>query len=389
MPTFIDLLCGEISRKASLLRQLWSRAPTNEGELELFKRVKATWLPNPALELPPLKRAFAVDGSMIERSFNNAASVFIGQALLIGPDIEEKALRLEVYRGTLDRATMDRLNSIYLRELEVSLALKYIEEMENGVLFLDGSLYSMLPHILYPVARSGQPASPDPAFDLLKKILLLLKKAEELKVTVLCLSKTSNDVLLSRKLILSKDEEDIPEEELSSSKAEVLPDAELLFRSTNDAGFSRPLIVGKMSFYPRHAALFTDQRELIKRFAIEEEEASDLLAELWNSPAHGVFYWRPTANDDPIRVDFPWMLYVEKVPLRQVFAIFADDISRLHPVLSIIQNFYGGTNVYNALLWQADKAVRLTKEKADIYLSVLNSKLGERVRLDRSSRRFF
>lgn len=388
MPTFIDLLCREISKKTSLLRQLWSRTPMDDVERELFKRARKIWLPLPPAEPLYSQKAFAVDGSMVERSFNNAASVFIGQALLIGAETEEKALRLEVYRGTMDRTTLDRLNSIYLRELEVSLTLAHLDKMKNGVLFLDGSLYSMLPHLLYPVAGSGHSTTLDPALDLLKKILLLLKKAEELKVTVLCLSKTSTDVLLSRKLSLFSDDEDIPEEALSSSRTEVMPDAELLFRATKEAGFSRPLILGKMAFYPRHAALFKDRRELAKRFGTQEEEAANLLEELWNSPAHGVFYWRPAINDDPIRVDFPWMLHMEKIPLSQVFATFAGDISSLQPVLSIIQSSYGGANVYNALLWQADRAVRLTREKAEIYLSVLNSNLGEKVKLDRSSRRF-
>jgi len=387
MPTFIDLLCQEINRKASLLRQLWSRAPINDEEIELFKHAEENWLPLPALEETSPFKAFAVDGSMIEKSFNNAASAFIGQALLIGPQIEEKALRLEIHRGTMDRATLDRLNSIYLRELEVSLALEHLKEMENGVLFLDGSLYSMLPHLLYPLARTEESILLDPALDLLKKILLLLQRAEELRVTVLCLSKTSTDVLLVRKLTLSPSA-DMEERDLFKKEINLMPDAELLFRATSNPGFSRPLILGKMAFYPRHAALFQDQQELERRFGIKKQEALDLLNGLWNSPAHGIFYWRPLKGEDPIRVDFPWMLHVNKVHLQDVFAVFAPEISSIFPILSIIQGFYGGPNVYNSLLWQADKAVRLTKEKAEIYINVLNSSLGEKTKLDRSTRRF-
>lgn len=387
MPTFIDLLCQEINRQASLLRQLWSKAPINNAEIELFKHAEENWLPIPTLKEAPSQRAFAVDGSMIEKSFNNAVSAFIGQALLIGPQVEEKALRLEIHRGTMDRATVDRLNSIYLRQLEVSLALDHLEKMENGVLFLDGSLYSTLPHLLYPLARTEGFAALDPALDLLKRILLLFKKAEELKITVLCLSKTSTDVLLVRKLLLSP-EADIKEGDLFKKEVDLMPDAELLFRATTDPGFSRPLILGKMAFYPRHAALFQNEQEMERRFNIEKQEAQELWNELWNSPAHGIFYWRPSRGEDPIRVDFPWMLHVDKVHLKDLFGVFAKEVSSIFPVLSLIQNFYGGPNVYNALLWQADKAVRLTKEKADIYLSVLNTSLGEKAKLDRSSRRF-
>lgn len=388
MPTFIDLLLKEISQKAPSLFRLWERQALSKEEETLFQRARDIWLGVPASPGNYSVKAFACDGSMIERSFNNGATIFIGQALLIGNAIEEKNLRVDLFRGGMERGTIDRLNSIFLKELEVSLCLENMELMEGGVLFLDGSLYSTLPHLLYPVSGGREISPPDPALDLLEKILRLLEKAEELKVKIICLSKSSHDLLLSRKLSFNSLEDDIPEEELLKPQGEVISDSELLFRSTKEPGFSRPLIVGKMSFYPKHSALFLDFRELAKRFSPEEEKALPILEKILDSPAHGILYWRPSKEDDPIRVDFPWTFEDERIPLREIFGIFPRDFDKVFPILSQVQSFYGGSNVYNALLWQADRAVRLTRELSEIYLGVISSKLGERLKLDRSSRRF-
>lgn len=389
MPTFIDLLLKEISQKASFFRKLWERKPLNKEEDILFERVKEIWFPIPQTPGFSPKKAFACDGSMVERSFNNGATVFIGQALLIGSGVEEKNLRVEVFRGGAERGTIDRLNSLFLKELEVSLVLENMEKMEEGTLFLDGSLYSTLPHLLYPVSGEKGIDLPDPALDLLEKILHLLEKAEQFKVKIICLSKTSHDLLLSRKLTLSNLEDDIQEEDLFKPQGEVISDSELLYRSTKKSGFSRPLIVGKMSFYPKHSALFTDSREISKRFSKEMGEASAIMEKVLGSPAHGIFYWKPTMEEEPIRVDFPWSFEKNRISLGDVFAVFSTEVDQVFPILNEIQSFYGGQNVYNALLWQADKAVRLTNELSEIYLQVLSSKLGERVKLDRASRRFF
>ncbi len=380
MPTFLDQFIDEIRKKGPSFFAFWSREPLNEIERELQDRIKSLWHPLPP-SCPAGRKAFAVDGSMAERNFTNASTLFIGQSLLIGPQLEERKLRVENFRGSTDRATRDRLTSIYLRELEVTIALEHLERMKGGVLFMDGSLYSSLPHLLYPI-RMGEGSHHDATnLVLLDKILRLYRGAKRLNILILCLSKTSGDILLSRHLLPQA-------EEAGKTSGQVLPDVELLYRFTEKPGYSQPILLGQIAFLPRHQALFENREQVADRFLDDKERALSLFEELSEAPGTVLFYWRPANQEDVIRVDFPD--FAQGTSISRIRSQVLPLSFNLSPALNILSEHYGGTKVYNALLYQADKEVRLSHQVVDqIYLGILGQSMAGRLRLDRSSRRFF
>ena len=62
----------------------------------------------------------------------------------------------------------------------------------------------------------------------------------------------------------------------------------------------------------------------------------------------------------------------------------------VEPVVQQLSSAWGGTDVYNALLYVVDKEVRLASATMDkVYRSVLAREFGTPINYDRNTRRFF
>jgi hypothetical protein len=65
------------------------------------------------------------------------------------------------------------------------------------------------------------------------------------------------------------------------------------------------------------------------------------------------------------------------------------EASAVGEILEILAADYGGLEVYNALLYAADREVRLERSMMhEVYVRLIAQRLGVELRLDRSERRF-
>ncbi|HID86806.1 MAG TPA: DNA double-strand break repair nuclease NurA [Anaerolineae bacterium] len=157
MPNFIDKLTLRVGEKADRLSETLRREAQAREEA-LRQLLTQHWHELPSdLEATDQRPAYAVDGSLRRASLANGATLFVAQALLMGEEIEESDVEVEILRGSTPRASVERFADLLLQRLEVGLARQHVTRIpEGGVLFLDGALYGQLPQ-LYPLTIEGVP----------------------------------------------------------------------------------------------------------------------------------------------------------------------------------------------------------------------------------------
>jgi hypothetical protein len=359
MPNFIDKLTLRVGEKANRLSETLRREAQAREEA-LRQLLDQHWhkLP-PDLEATDQRPAYAVDGSLRRANLANGAYLFVAQALLMGEGVEETDVEVEILRGSTPRASVERFADLLLQRLEVGLARQHVTHIpEGGVLFLDGALYGQLPQ-LYPLTIEGVPYPlPD---EILEAYLQLFQHCRQRHIHLISIAKTSREATHS-KIWQRKEEVGLNLD---------IPDSEMIYRWTERAGYSTPVILGTWGFT-------RGSRELLKR------------EELSCAPAIVSFFVRLADFDDAVRVDLPASAVGCEVCLGEVSGEILD-LSRhdLRPILQVLAADYGGLEVYNALLYSADREVRLERQMMnEVYLKLIGRELECEIRLDRSERRF-
>lgn len=360
MPNFIDKLALTIQDRAESLRTTLLSEATRQEKL-LQELVGQHWH-----DLPPgtatgghQRPAFAVDGSLRRANLANGAYLFAGQALFLGEGKEETLVEVEILRGSTDKSTVERFADLLLQWLEVSLARQHVGEVpRQSVIFLDGALYGQLPQ-LYPLTLEEMRPLPE---EILKTYLELFRQCRERQVLLISVAKTSREATHS-KIWQRAGDIVLPLE---------IPDSEMIYRWTGDkAGYSTPVLLGQWGFTRGSQELLT--REEVSR-----------------APAIVSFFVRLADFDDAMRVDVPAYCVGSDQRLGEVDGEILDlDSHDIAPVLQVLASDYGGLEVYNALLYTADREVRLGRKMMNrVYLKLIADILGCEVRLDRSERRF-
>ncbi len=360
MPNFIVSFEQTALEKGARLRRLFTDEHREEEEhlLRLFRDGRH-WHP-----LPKARRkcqtALAVDGGSRQLELANGSLLLIAQALVLGNDIEEAAVDIEVVRGSVPRATADRFADLFLQRLEVHLAATHVGALgADGMLLLDGALYSGLPQ-LYPLRAEGLD---DPTRPLVQNYQALFSACEQ-GCTVVSVAKSSRETLLSQ---LLQSDAGIPEREQLA-----MPDSEIIYRWTDDlAGFSTPVLLGTRSF--------TDgsSRALL--------EPGSPVAHM---PAMVSFLLRPEDFAPAWRVDVPGICVGRDERLGDLPAGWAA-AEEIDPIVAALLADYGGPLVYHALLYAADEQVRLSTERLmRVYLPMLEETLQVKLTPSLSSGRF-
>lgn len=359
MPNFIDKLTLRVGEKTDALSETLRREA--KAREETLRRLLAHhWHEFPSgLDTTEQRPAYAVDGSFRRANLANGAYLFVAQALLMGEGVEETAVEVEILRGSTPRASVERFADLLLQRLEVGLARQYVTRIpQGGVLFLDGALYGQLPQ-LYPLTIEGVPYPlPD---EILDAYLQLFQHCRQRQIYLISIAKTSREATHSK---IWQREADLP---LSLD----IPDSEMIYRWTDRAGYSTPVILGRWGFT-------RGSRELLKR------------EELSRAPAIVSFFVRLADFDDAVRVDIPATAVGCEVCLGEVRGEILDlDRHDLRPILQVLAADYGGLEVYNALLYSVDREVRLERRMMnEVYLKLIGRKLECEIRLNRSERRF-
>jgi hypothetical protein len=364
MPDFLDKLSDAIdARRDDLARHVRSEAAPGEEALAAF--VREHWRPLPRAGGGARWRAYAVDGSISELSLDNGATVIIVQSLCMGDDAyEQSGLDIDILPAATPRSTAARVADLMLQHRELYQACEVVEQIEPGsVLFLDGALYGRLPQLYELPAEylERYRALPDTVLD---NYLTLLQVAHARQVRLVAVSKTSREAThcklwLDRRAL----DVDVPRD---------LSDSEMIHRWTDRrAGVSVPVVLGTRGFTGGSSTLL-DRREVSL------------------SPAIASFFVRLADFDDALRIDVPATQVGSDLTLGGLEgAVLDGGAEAVHATVALLAADYGGLEVYNALLYSVDREVRLKRVTvAEMYLPLIESRLGATLRLDRSARRF-
>ncbi len=422
MASFTDLIADRILQRLDEFKDSITNAPKNDFERELAEGIRTHWhrldcvLPagTPQVSNGP---AAAVDGSQAIRALNTGADWIIAQALLVGPG----GLRLSdaetfLLRGEILRPSIDRCAALLMRNLELELALKYVQSGAGELLLLDGSLYADLPHLLYPL---DIPNYEDLPLLVLKAYLDLFEQCQQRGVLLVGIAKSVRSVALGRAIsdghlapqLARHVNADVVEGATMGSAPAAdaisipvkrkkgragwngLPrDSELLYRWAEGAGLTDPVLLETASFESYKAEELSKPSSLAEQFEsalLTPGDQREILNRLLGVPAIGTVYLRPTAGDDALRVDaLAGNLGREDLRLFGFVHEWAPYKTAL-PLVGRLLGDYGGLNVYNAALYVVDQEVRLHTQTVDhVYLSVLRRLLDYPIQYDRSTRRF-
>jgi hypothetical protein len=401
MSDFIAEFAASITAQSQVIRSLFSRETDDPVEDQLARAMVNHWLPWPSPSDAKRRDAFAVDGSTAIRFFDNGTCMIVNHALLECPGSEKTATDVVLRRANIAKPVLDRYRDLLLRWLEIKIALDYLDELAGGILYLDGSLYAELPHLLYPLdvqsTRADSRGTPSFPLRVLEMYLQLWQRCQEKDILLFGVSKTSRGSLLSNTFLnLPRDSDTIPsripDSEMAFSRESLPTDAEILYRWTEGAGFSTPIMVGMQSFGHRRRQLLSDPEALVAEYGrrgVDTDWTRSLLENTLASSAIAAWYVRFSPGEDPLRVEVPAAMILNDGSAMTDFysRIIAPD--SVHYVMSQLAASYGGPSVYNAPLYTADKKVRLNRRVVDEkYLSIIRQVVGTPVRYDRSLRRF-
>lgn len=357
MANFIDQLSAQVAQKRDVLIGRY-----HHGELRLNDQLRSmvqkhwhTPLPNhPSLAR---RQAFAIDGSNRRANLSNGATLFVAQGLLLGENLNQAIVDIEILPGTIEAGKLERFADLMRHNLEIELACQFSKTIPTGsVLYLDGAIYGTLSQ-LFPL--DGVPH--DYAQDLLANYRELFATCETRNILLVSIAKTNRQPLFSK--ILQEYEHMDPVQEISDSA---------LFDEWTDrrAGYVTPVLLGRRSFSAGAQSTLLENQDLK------------------SAPAVASFFIRFSDYEDPLRVDVPAFCIGRSERLGELDEQLLD-CSAVESIVDLLMADYGGTEVYNALAYIVDREVRLSKDKMyDVYLPMVSNILGEEIRPDRSERRF-
>lgn len=318
----------------------------------------------------------------------------MSHALLERADGEVTDTEVIFRRSNLSDPILDRYSDLLLRHMELKVALDHLDDLADGILYLDGSLYAELPHLLYPLRVQ---TAVDLPLRILEMYLELWQRSRELNLMVVGIAKTSRGSLLSNTFLnLPADSDTVPvdvdDDEMRLGGENLPTDAEILYRWTEGAGFTTPILVGMQSFGHRKRQLLGAQSALIReyeRHGVDVDRTNDILERVLDEAAIAAWYVRFNAGEDPLRVEVPMTVLSDETSAISDFysRILSSESAR--QVLGYLSASHGGLSVYNAPLYTADRKVRLRRRVVDTkYLSIVRHVVDKPVDYDRSLRRF-
>ena len=386
MPDFVAQYLQNLRTRREEFLRLLGDDPQNETESTLREALTAHWHPDLLPATTDTRPCFAVDGSDAMRGFDNGTFLVVSHALLAGPDLERSATSVVIQRDTLSSDSRERLRGLLTRSLEVGLALEQIQQCAGGTLYLDGSIYAELGHLIYPYEAAAHAEVPLVA---LERYLDLFEACRQYGVRLIAISKTTRGHPLVHALL---DGHNGLEPHQRRDDVNTPNDGEVLARWTRGIGQTSPILVGREAFGDRAAQLAKSPSAIIRAFeqaGVEPARCRRALERLQALPAVWASYIRLDPFDDCIRVEVLADDFMSDAPTIMDFAlqIATTDVGR--DIVAQVVGDYSSLRVYNTGLYVADRMVRLPRQTVDEkYLPLLRQELGVPLRLNRSDRRF-
>ncbi len=388
MPDFMAQYLRALAEQRDVFRRLVDDAPADESENELKAAILAHWhghLPDIA-ETP--RACFAVDGSDAMRGFDNGTFLVVSHALLAGPDTEQAATSVVLQRDTLSADSRERLRGLLTRALEIGVALDHVKLFGGGTLYLDGSIYAQLGHLVYPYEAAAHAEIP---LIVLERYLDLIEACRTHDVQLVALSKTTRGHLLAHAYQADQGGRSGLATQ-RSSEADIPSDGEALARWTRGTGQTDPILVGWEAFGDRANQLVSAPSTLVRTFGragVDPNRSQAAFERLRQLPAVWACYARLDETDDPIRVECLADAVMPNAPRVVDLALRVESVGLGQEVLSQAIADHTTPRLYNTGLFVADRVVRLSRATVDEkYLPLLQEVLGVPLHLNRSERRF-
>jgi hypothetical protein len=193
MSYVMDSFFNYLRDNASKIREkIFSSQSMILDEVGLLARDLWNTLPENRIDLP--RRVAAVDGGILRYRLDNGGSLIIVSSYLVGKMIEERSKAFCTFIYPPSRG----MGFLLMRALELELAEQAVLTMDRGdLLLLDGSLYGLMSHL--PITPINAPIEyGEVLLHFYEHLTNLLLKAEERKITLVSVSKTSSSRLLER-----------------------------------------------------------------------------------------------------------------------------------------------------------------------------------------------
>jgi hypothetical protein len=386
VPDFVAQFLQNLRTRREEFLRLLDDNPQDEIESALREAVVAHWHADSLPSAFDTRQCYAVDGSDAMRSFDNGTFLVVSHALLAGPDLEQSATSVVIQRDTLSSDSRERLRGLLTRSLEVGLALEQISQCAGGTLYLDGSIYAELGHLIYPYEAAAHAEVP---LITLERYLDLFEACRQHRVRLIAISKTTRGHLLAHALLNGHNGRD---PRRWRDDVNTPNDGEVLARWTRGTGQTAPVLVGLEAFGDRAAQLLKSPGALVRAFeqvGADPARCQRALERLRALPAVWASYVRLDPFDDCIRVEALADELMPNPPTLMDFPLQIATINLGRDIVAQVVGDYSSLRVYNTGLYVADRMVRLPRHTVDEkYLPLLRQELGVSLRLNRSERRF-
>jgi hypothetical protein len=382
---FINEFIEVIEKRRGEFKPLLSGSKElNEIEVSLRNHLQIHWHNN----ISPRKnfeREFSVDSSSASRTLANGIDFFIIRALMIGSDrTEHKHLKFEMLKGIRDSTIASTFERILRDLIEVEIVVNNCEKLNDSLVMIDGNLYGRFTHLLKQLYLKGWESLPLRLFESMQNLFDICAEKNIILVGVSKFSKTRVfcSALLSELGIPITDPDYL--------------DVELLYRwKQGEVGFTTPLLLGEYAFVDEVRAMHSEPESYRERYFGNiprelQHWGTKIIQKVPLAPAIIMFHLIPSRFEQPLRVDIPanCLGLLDKIMDVSPYRFLEPEI--VQPVVQQLVEDWGGTDVYNALLYVVDQEVRLGREVVDsVYRSVLGRELDAPIMYDRNTRRFY
>ena len=363
---------------------LISSTELSEIEVTLRNQLQHHWH-----DIPPHKtdfsREFSVDSSSASRTLANGVDLFIVRALMIGSDgTEIKQLKFEMLKGIRDPTIATTFERILRDLIEIEIVVENCEQLNDSLVMIDGNLYGRFTHLLKQLRLKGWEVLPLRLLEVMQNLFDLCYRKN---ITLIGVSKFSKTRVLCSAML---SELGIPVTDPD------FMDVEILYRwKHGEVGFTTPLLLGEYAFLDEVRAMHDEPEGYRKRFFGNiprdlQDWGTEVIRNVPLAPAIIMFHFIPSKYEQPLRIDIPANCLGLRDKIQDVSPFRFIDPTVVEPVVQQLAVDWGGTDVYNALLYVVDREVRLERAVVDkVYRSVLGRELDVPILYDRSTRRFF
>jgi hypothetical protein len=426
MSYVMDSFFNYLRDNASKIREkIFSSQSMILDEVGLLARDLWNTLPENRIDLP--RRVAAVDGGILRYRLDNGGSLIIVSSYLVGKMIEERSKAFCTFIYPPSRG----MGFLLMRALELELAEQAVLTMDRGdLLLLDGSLYGLMSHL--PITPINAPIEyGEVLLHFYEHLTNLLLKAEERKITLVSVSKTSSSRLLKEYILERLFEAELKRlrdlsilEPWDLQHLEILPsliyDGKLMeameasqklrrkygpylerihyiieefMKKTPDLfilknyvkglGFTRPILLGpsiKLQKIIRKLGEDIEQATLryFKLSPDRIEDVKEYLEKISSICSVCSFYLRLNAQDYPLKIDVPSYIFgITDRFLNMERLSTIEETSTLGEIVCMLRGMYVNKEIHNIWLYEADRRARISRSISNNIYQIILRTIGQ------------